>query len=258
MTTRYAGWGAFLAICLASGALFAQAPDSASAPSSPSAPRPAPEPEAQTLNANAADDDSLSAMAEAMRRLESKVNGLSDKYVTREEFQKLQEIVNRQTQALDTLQSLLAEQGATIRQIDSKYESSIAALNEQSEQINSILNAISRNDSQNKPILNIASAMASQDFQRDLADAVDNSLREQRPTGRLTITNNMPYAQGIRVNGAYHYINPGATRAFSVPVGTVTTELDGEAPKNWVIAPPNYNQGIIIAPRNVPIVLTTL
>jgi len=75
----------------------------------------------------------------------------------------------------------------------------------------------------------------------------------QQHQGKLLIENRTSTGQTIRVlnTGQYVYIPPGQISApISVPVGTVSTELVGqEAPKNWVVGPPNYEQRIVINPR---------
>ena len=208
------------------------------------------QPDGQTINAAAAPAQDLSALTAAVQRLEMQVNQLSGKYVTREEFEKLQDNVT-------SLADGVRDQAQMIRDIDTKYENSIAALEEQGAQINQILNEISRPDSQNRPILNIASAMESQDFRQDFSKALDAGLPQTRRDGILTVTNNMGFPQYLRINGQYRRFEPYTTVDVPVETGTVTTELAGEDPKNWVIAPPTYRQGIIIAPRQNSILMTS-
>jgi hypothetical protein len=117
------------------------------------------------------------------------------------------------------------------------------------------VNSISRPDSQQRRILDLNSSMASQEFQRDLSGAVHNSLQRE---GRLLVSNQMSTTQYLRVNGQMYTIPPGTSNhPIPIPVGTLTTELLGEAPKNWTIAPPSYEQGIIIAPRQPSVVVAS-
>ncbi|MBW3596304.1 MAG: hypothetical protein KY475_03405 [Planctomycetes bacterium] len=241
MATRISCLAVLLTFCLSAGGLFAQDP---------------PAQGGQTINAGGAQPDELSGLTEAVRRLEMQINALSNKYVTREEFNMLQTNVTDLTDGVDSLQGVVQDQGEQIRQIDEKYENSIAVLQDQASQINRILDAISRTDSQNQPILNIASAMQSQEFRRDFSQAINDGLRETQ-MGKLEVTNNMSTSQYLRINGELRLIPAFTKMDVQVPVGTLTTELAGEAPKNWVVAPPNYTQGIIIAPRQTSFLMTS-
>jgi hypothetical protein len=67
--------------------------------------------------------------------------------------------------------------------------------------------------------------------------------------GQLRIQNRMNSDQRIVVNGTDLYTVEGkGTRVITVPVGTVTTQIRGEAPISWFLGPQNYLQEIIIAP----------
>jgi hypothetical protein len=168
-------------------------------------------------------------------------------YVTRAQFEALQK-------DFDELQKSFDDQAAQINQFRQEINTQVTALDDQSQQIQSIINAISRPDGQQRPILNLRSSMESQEFAADLSDAVNRSLPRE---GKLRVTNQMSSTQYLRVNGQLHSIPPMTNADFPVPVGTLTTELIGESPKNWTISAPNFYQGIIIAPRQSPVVVAS-
>jgi hypothetical protein len=76
---------------------------------------------------------------------------------------------------------------------------------------------------------------------------VQESLKRK---GTLRILNKMPNDQRIQVNGGDYDVRAGETLVINdMPTGTFTTELVGwEAPRNWSIAPPTYEQTITIEP----------
>ena len=86
-------------------------------------------------------------------------------------------------------------------------------------------------------------------FRQEVSEAVHDVLRRQ---GALRIENQTAVGHTIRVinTGRSVYIPPGGiSDAIDVPVGTVSTELVGyEAPRNWTIGPPDYEQRIRITP----------
>lgn len=162
-----------------------------------------------------------------------------DNYVPRSEFEALQRQFNE-------LRDSFNDQAAQINEFRQQMSEQVNTLNDQAQQLRQIVNAISRTDSQQRPILDINSSMQSQEFQRDLSGAVHSTLQRE---GVLEVTNQMTTPQYLRVNGQLITIPALNNVTIRVPVGTLTTELIGEAPKNWTISPPNYKQGIIIAPR---------
>lgn len=98
----------------------------------------------------------------------------------------------------------------------------------------------------------LANMERSPEFRAELGRAVHEVMQHW---GTLLIENRTSTGQTIRVlpTGQYVYIPPWQSSGpIAVPVGTVSTALIGqEAPKNWVIGPPNYEQRIVINPRPV-------
>ena len=97
-------------------------------------------------------------------------------------------------------------------------------------------------------------------FRQEFKDAVRESLPPPPPPpqfGIVRIVNTMYSGQWMSVNGSVHYVAPLATRDVTVPVGQVVTQLLNyefpqwwyEAPKPWVIGPPQYMQTITIHAR---------
>lgn len=84
-----------------------------------------------------------------------------------------------------------------------------------------------------------------------LAKSLENSERNEGVPikGHLRIRNDMNTEQSIRINGReWIRLAPKDTQTVEVPIGTVTTDLPGEATKSWLIGPSHYEQEIIIAP----------
>jgi hypothetical protein len=70
-----------------------------------------------------------------------------------------------------------------------------------------------------------------------------------RRSGQLRIHNQMNSHQTVVINGTdLITLLANETRIVPVAVGTVTTQITGEAPISWFIGPQNYTQDIIIAP----------
>ena len=69
--------------------------------------------------------------------------------------------------------------------------------------------------------------------------------------GTLVIRNDMPFAQDVAVNGAaLYHVEPRTEAHVQVPVGSITTQIHGEAAMTWNVGAPNYSQVIIIAPAS--------
>jgi hypothetical protein len=99
-------------------------------------------------------------------------------------------------------------------------------------------------------IPDIRRAWASKEFREDMSREVRDSLQQQ---GSLQIRNKTSIDQTLLINGSQHVDIPaGETRVVrDLPCGTVSTELLGyEAPRNWTIGPPNYEQTIDITPSS--------
>jgi hypothetical protein len=101
-------------------------------------------------------------------------------------------------------------------------------------------------------VLNLRSAMAVPQFRDELANAVHDVIRQR---GTLRVENRSGIEHRLLINGSEHRIPALRIVEIDVPVGTLTTELVGyEAPKNWTVGPPNYQQAITITPRPTPAV----
>jgi TolA-binding protein len=120
-------------------------------------------------------------------------------------------------------------------------------LEQKDNEIAEILNFLTERDNEDQPILALRSIMKkSGEFRKEMAEAVNESIQRQ---GKLTVENQTAGVQFVAVNGRSERIEALETRVFTVPVGTLTTELIGqEGPKNWTITAPNYEQSIVIRP----------
>jgi hypothetical protein len=70
-------------------------------------------------------------------------------------------------------------------------------------------------------------------------------------SGMLLVRNEMSTAQDVVVNGgALYRIEAHAAKTVPVPVGSITTQIRGEAALTWFVGAPTYSQEIIIAPAS--------
>lgn len=118
-----------------------------------------------------------------------------------------------------------------------------------------IAGVIAEPDGQTLRVPNILGTMQkSSQFRAQVSEAVHEVLAQQ---GTLTIENQTNVWHQVRVvnNGRSYDVPPnGRSDPITVPVGTVTTELvNYEAPRNWTVGPPNYEQRVVIKPASTPI-----
>jgi prefoldin subunit 5 len=141
---------------------------------------------------------------------------------------------------------------AEMKSLRTKSNTLIEQIREDLQYQRRILSAITEDGGNGGTIVSLRGAMESDKGRRQLADVVNQSLARK---GTLRIHNTMPYEEQISVNGRSYRIQAGVTLVLSdLPVGSVTTELVGrEAPRNWTIAPPTYEESIDIGPRRAPV-----
>lgn len=150
--------------------------------------------------------------------------------------------------AIKNVADPLHELEAEVRRLREEVVQDKALINDQIATQRRMLEAISQPDSRGNPILALSNIMrVSPDFRRELGAAVESTLPRW---GKLVIKNRMRTAQEILVDGRRMTIPAnGDPVVVDVPAGSATTELIGyEAEKTWTIAPPSYEQTIVIAP----------
>jgi hypothetical protein len=109
-----------------------------------------------------------------------------------------------------------------------------------------IAKRISQPDGPERYIVDIRGNLQNPTFRNELSDAINEVLPRQ---GKLHVRNTMETTQTLMVNRQEYRIAPGDRLTVTVPVGSVTTELVGfEAPRNWTIAPPTFEERIVIGP----------
>jgi hypothetical protein len=118
-----------------------------------------------------------------------------------------------------------------------------------------IAGVIAEPDGQELRVPNILGNMEkSPQFREQVSEAVHDVLAQE---GTLTIENQTDVWQKLRVanTGRSYDIPPRTALApITVPVGTISTELvNYEAPRNWTVGPPNYEQRIVIKPASASI-----
>jgi hypothetical protein len=81
--------------------------------------------------------------------------------------------------------------------------------------------------------------------------ASGNAAVQPPKSGTLLIHNDMASSQDVVINGgALVRVEPRTVKQVPVPVGSITTQIRGEAALTWSIGAPNYTQEIIIAPAS--------
>lgn len=120
---------------------------------------------------------------------------------------------------------------------------------------------VSNRDGQSSYVPSIRAAMdSSEQFRKGMKEVVRMSMDQQ---GTLVIRNKSASGKYLRVRATGKdttvYVPASTEVRVPVAVGTVSTELVGhEAPKNWMLGPPNNTQEIDILPAPPAPVIVSL
>jgi len=161
------------------------------------------------------------------------------------EIKKLSDKIDAYASAEQDQDQRIAKLEADLAQLKQLYYDTYVKLEE-------TVNATTTRDPAGKPILNLRGLVSSREGREELASALEapGVLRDR---GTLLVENRMPTRQTLKVNARYYDVNADSTLSIDVPVGTVTTQLVGyEAPKNWTVCAPSYEQRVIIGPAASP------
>ncbi|HVC96208.1 MAG TPA: hypothetical protein VND64_21170, partial [Pirellulales bacterium] len=197
-------------------------------------------------------DERATVLHKKVNDLESNVAGITSSveeiYGTTE---KLTASADKASKRVKAMEDSIAELNALIHKLELKQDALIGGLDRELVSVNRALSDISDYDEAGNRILAVRNTMQSKKGREQLSDVVHESLKRK---GMLRIHNKMPYDQRIQVNGGDYDVRAGQTLVINdVPLGTLTTELVGwEAPRNWTIAPPTYEQTIMIEPARAP------
>ena len=163
------------------------------------------------------------------------LTGVTEKAATAEELRALQDKV-------DTLSEL-------VKKVNVKQEEGIAKLRQGLREVEGIVSSISEDDGSGNQILALNNTMKTTRGREEVTEVVHQAMKHH---GTLRIRNTMAFEQRVAVNRREYRIRPGDILVLSgVPVGTIALELVGwEPPRNWTIAPPNYEESIDIVPRS--------
>lgn len=173
---------------------------------------------------------------------------------TAENVRLLAEQVVKNTEA-DTKNAQDLERIATEIKEELKKQSSIltrldALMQQHQDQLNrqqAILDSIVRKDAAGRDVLQLSATMEqSEEFREDVRKVVHEALQTH---GEMTIWNRMSAAQQIVVNQKPYDLGPDEILTVTVPVGTVTAQLPGQALTNWTLSAPTYSQKIEIVPE---------
>ena len=156
-------------------------------------------------------------------------------------------------ETVTTLEERVEQLEQEVRELKASLLGLQNALAEKDAELHEIVQALSQRDSNNHPILALRSIMKNSDqFRKEMQQAVNESIQRE---GKLIVDNRTSGVQFLSVNGQTQTINALTRQEFTVPVGTLTTELVGqEAAKNWTIGAPGYRQEIVIRPRSRQVV----
>lgn len=179
----------------------------------------------------------------ALSRIEERLEAITEA---------LAKVNNRQQPPQESQQPTPAEEPKPAGQAQTPSQAEFEALRDRVYDQEVILANIAKRISQpNGPeryIVDIRGNLQNPTFRNELSDAVNEVLPRQ---GTLHIRNTMDTTQTLVVNRQEYRIAPGDRLTITVPVGSVTTELVGfEAPRNWTIAPPNFEERLVIGPSD--------
>lgn len=148
---------------------------------------------------------------------------------------------------IKTLEDRVAQLEQEMAELKSNMLTLQDQLQKKDDEISEILASLTERDRNDQPVLALRRIMEkSGEFRQEMAEAVNESIHKE---GKLVVDNQTSGVQFLSVNGRSERIEPLETRVFTVPVGTLTTELTGqEGPKNWTVGPPEYEQSIVIRP----------
>lgn len=155
--------------------------------------------------------------------------------------------INKNEADFNAATDLFKEQDTLLGELTAKNKSILAMLQESDAQQETLLAAITKKGSDGRDLVDVNAIMDSSSGRQEMAAAVHESLRRR---GTLRVENRMDVGYHFLVNGTREYIPGRSTLEFNVPVGTVTTELEGyESPRNWSVGPPDYVHDVVISPR---------
>ncbi|MFZ5829202.1 MAG: hypothetical protein ACOY3P_03905 [Planctomycetota bacterium] len=190
--------------------------------------------------------DAMSAQMVTSQTLAAATAGMVHQSEFSESNQRLQQLSDR----VEQLNQLYLEQQAEIRKLRTDYDVVTEGLSNQMVEQRRLLEAISGTDSSGTPYLRMNAIMQqSPEGREEVARAVNSSLQR---TGTLRVENGMASDQTVAINQTEYQIPANSSRDFTVPIGTVTTQLVGyEEPKHLTVAAPTYEQRLVIAPAQV-------
>jgi uncharacterized coiled-coil protein SlyX len=183
-----------------------------------------------------------------LRQSIAKTNGTVSEHTTH--IESLTNLMDSLVSKLDRQENILSDQSGQIETLKTGMDTVTTNLRKQIGDQEEILNEISRRGPDGSRVLALASNMdRNPEFRNEVRQVVNSSIGT---TGTLEVRNLMDVGKYLKVNEREWYIPARETRTFSVPVGTLTTELVGEEPpRSSTVGPPGYKQRIEISPRRV-------
>jgi len=201
-------------------------------------------------SSQAQEADNLQSQIDNLR---TEIKSLGEGSATKEELQQKVDLLLEGIQAnnglIKNLQNDLKDVDSELLKTKEELQNAVDQIREQANEITEIVRAISREDASpgQKWVVDLRANMRSNSFRQELQQSVNEVIPE---TGTLQVSNEMDSGYFLYVNRREEWIPARSTKTFTVPTGTLTTELRGfEQPKNWTIGPPNYSQQVIIAPQ---------
>lgn len=269
MNTRTVGWCSVLVLLLFPVVAWAETPNSSATepieqPPSLIAPRlaetkkPASETKQATTADNASTSDNVSRQEfnDALSRIEQRLDALSQSLTTlTPQTRETQKPVDnpqptpaeKSTYAVSDKPADQAGTNNPVSPTQSEFNALRDRVYDQEVILANIAKRISQPNGPERYIVDIRGNLQSPTFRNELSDAVNEVLPRE---GKIHVHNRMSTTQTLTVNRKDYQIAPGDRLAVTVPTGTVTTELVGfEAPRNWTIGAPTFEERIVIGPR---------
>lgn len=183
-----------------------------------------------------------------LRESIAKTSGVVSEHT--DQIEKLTNLIDSVVSKFDGQERLLADQSAQIETLKTDMEAVTTNLRKQIGDQEAILSQISKPGSDGRHVLALRSIMQdSPEFTDEVRQVVNDSIAK---IGTLEVHNLMEVGKYFKVNGVESYIPARSNKSFTVPVGTLTTELVGDEPlRSCTVGPPNYTQRVEISPKRV-------
>ncbi|MCH2124539.1 MAG: hypothetical protein MK165_07100 [Pirellulaceae bacterium] len=176
-----------------------------------------------------------------------------------QEVQRMRADLKSLSENFTVVTKTVAENSALVGNMRQDLDDLRASFREQLEQQQKLLETLSNSHRSNRPISPLSSIPTEENAVSSIADSADLDQDDanaapgwETTEGEFTILNQTATERSIQVNDYRYRISAGQQLTLKVPVGTVTTQLEGESAKNWSLNAPQYAGKIEIVPSSQP------